>query len=243
MGFPISVRAPVRALSIFVVAGLVVTGCKKKVEPPPPPPPQPVQVRLQVTSITPSLVAPNVPVAAKVFGSAFEAGATVNFLGGGAGSEVQVLDGNTLAVRIPGLAVGKYDVEITNPGGETSTLRQGLTVKVLELSCKSATVNFAFDQSGLTSAAKSTLSGHGACYQSDAGQIRIEGHADERGTVDYNLALGQRRADSVKRAIVGAGVSAGKVSTVSLGEERPVDGGHNESAWAANRRAEISASE
>ncbi|NCG21838.1 MAG: OmpA family protein, partial [Rhodobacterales bacterium] len=214
MGFAFSIRA----VSVLVFLGLVVTGCKKKVEPPPPPPPQPVQVRLQVTSISPGVIAPNTPAAAKVYGSAFEAGATVNFVEGGAGNEVQALDGNTLSVRIPGLAVGTYDVEITNPGGETSTLRQGLTVKVLELSCKSATVNFAYDQAGLTSAAKSTLSSHGSCYQSEAGNIRIEGHADERGTVDYNLALGQRRADSVKRSLTGSGVSGSKISTVSLGE-------------------------
>ena len=56
MGFAMSVRAPIRAVTVLMVAGLVVTGCKKKVEPPPPPPPQPVQVRLQVTSISPAVV-------------------------------------------------------------------------------------------------------------------------------------------------------------------------------------------
>lgn len=231
----------VRTCALLMVVGVFAGGCKKKVEPPPPPPP--VVVRLAVTSISPSVVPPNTPTAAKVFGSAFEPGATVSFVGGGEGSEVQVLDGNTIAVRIPGLAKGVYDVLVTNPGGNAVTLRQGLTVKSLELSCKSATVNFAFDDATVTSTARSTLSGHTACYQNEAGRIRVEGHCDERGTVDYNVALGQRRADSTKRELTALGVSASKIDTVTYGEERPVDPGHNEGAWARNRRAEIQASE
>ena len=82
-----------------------------------------------------------------------------------------------------------------------------------------------------------------ACYQGSTGTIRVEGHADERGTVDYNMALGQRRADAVKQHLVSGGVSSGRVSAVSLGEERPAASGHNESAWSQNRRAEISVTE
>ena len=76
-----------------------------------------------------------------------------------------------------------------------------------------------------------------------AGRIQIEGHCDERGTVDYNLALGQRRSDSVKQYLVGAGVASSRVSTTTYGEERPVDRSHNETAWAKNRRAELIATE
>ena len=231
-----------RTFAVLFVASALFGACKKKVEPPPPPPP-PVTISLAVTSVSPSIVPPNSPTAAKVFGAAFEPGARVSFVGGGDGGEVQVLDGNTISVRIPGLPKGVYDVVVTNPGGDAVTLRQGLTVKTLELSCKSTTVNFAFDSAGLTSGGRSSLDSHSSCYQSEAGKISIAGHADERGTVDYNVALGQRRADSVKRHLTGKGVSAGKISTTSYGEERPVDSGHNESAWAANRRAEISASE
>jgi peptidoglycan-associated lipoprotein len=81
------------------------------------------------------------------------------------------------------------------------------------------------------------------CYQSAAGSIKVEGHADERGTVDYNLALGQRRADTVKSHLVGSGVATSRVSTMSYGEERPAASGHNESAWSQNRRADLTASE
>lgn len=230
-----------RTFAVLFVAASLFGGCKKKVEPPPPPPP-PV-VSLGVTSISPSIVPPNTPTAAKVFGAAFEPGARVSIVNGGDASEVQVLDSNTLSVRLPGLPKGVYDVVVTNPSGDAVTLRQGLTVKTLELSCKSATVYFDFDVAALRGDGRSKLDGHSGCYQSEAGTIRVEGHADERGTVDYNVALGQRRADSVKRHLTGKGISASKISTTSFGEERPVDSGHNENAWAANRRAEIKASE
>ena len=66
--------------------------------------------------------------------------------------------------------------------------------------------------------------------------ITIEGHCDERGTREYNLALGDRRANAVKDYLVALGVSANRITTISYGEERPVALGHNESAWAQNRR-------
>lgn len=67
--------------------------------------------------------------------------------------------------------------------------------------------------------------------------ITIEGHADERGTREYNLALGERRANAAKNYLVGLGVDASRVNTVSYGKERPVALGSNEEAWAQNRRA------
>lgn len=68
-------------------------------------------------------------------------------------------------------------------------------------------------------------------------KIQIEGHCDERGTNEYNLALGERRANSAKRYLVSLGISEDRLSTISYGEERPLDPGHNEEAWAKNRRA------
>jgi peptidoglycan-associated lipoprotein len=70
-------------------------------------------------------------------------------------------------------------------------------------------------------------------------KIQIEGHCDERGTVEYNLALGERRANNTKRYLVSLGVSAARISTISYGKEKPLDPGHNEEAWAKNRRAHI----
>lgn len=68
-------------------------------------------------------------------------------------------------------------------------------------------------------------------------KIQIEGHCDERGTIEYNLALGERRANSTKRYLLSLGLPADRISTISYGEERPLDPGHREEAWAKNRRA------
>ena len=68
-------------------------------------------------------------------------------------------------------------------------------------------------------------------------KIQIEGHCDERGTQDYNLALGERRANSVKRHLISLGIADNRISTISYGEERPADPDENEEAWAKNRRA------
>ena len=70
-------------------------------------------------------------------------------------------------------------------------------------------------------------------------KIRIEGNCDERGTREYNLALGQRRAESVKKVMTVLGVQDGRIETVSFGEEKPMAMGHDEGSWAKNRRADI----
>lgn len=68
-------------------------------------------------------------------------------------------------------------------------------------------------------------------------KIQMEGHCDERGTVEYNLALGERRANHAKNYLVSLGISPARISTISYGKEKPLDAGHNEDAWARNRRA------
>ena len=70
-------------------------------------------------------------------------------------------------------------------------------------------------------------------------KIRIEGNCDERGSREYNLALGQRRAESVKKMMTVLGVTDGRIETISYGEEKPMAQGHDESAWSQNRRADI----
>jgi peptidoglycan-associated lipoprotein len=79
----------------------------------------------------------------------------------------------------------------------------------------------------------------GYLYQTPGASVTLEGHTDERGTRDYNLALGDQRADSVKRFLTAEGVPADKLTTLSYGEERPADPGHNEQSWALNRRVEL----
>jgi len=70
-------------------------------------------------------------------------------------------------------------------------------------------------------------------------QVRLEGHTDERGSREYNIGLGERRAQAVRRALMLAGAQAGQITTVSYGEERPAASGSDEESWRLNRRVEI----
>ena len=101
-------------------------------------------------------------------------------------------------------------------------------------------IYFDYDRSDLRQDAREILSRHGAALVSQAGRrIVIEGHCDERGTVEYNLALGERRAHPVREFLIAYGVSPSRIQTISYGEERPAAGGHGESVWSRNRRAEF----
>ena len=101
------------------------------------------------------------------------------------------------------------------------------------------TVYFGYDKDDLTEAARATLRQNANWLKANPQwNVILEGHCDERGTIEYNLALGQRRANAVRSYLASLGVEAARVRTVSYGEERPVDHGHNEAAWAKNRRAD-----
>jgi len=102
------------------------------------------------------------------------------------------------------------------------------------------TFYFDFDTSEIKPDARDVLVAH-ARYLSDnpRQQVRVEGHADERGSKEYNLALGERRAKAVERFLIVNGASRGQIETVSYGEEKPAVRGSSESAWAQNRRVEL----
>jgi peptidoglycan-associated lipoprotein len=224
----------------LALPALMVTGCKKK--------PvddnedavvvQDVETRLSVVAIDPSRIPPDQATRAVLRGAGFERGAQV-FVGPTKLDSVEYVDANALRLQLPGMAIGRYDVEVVNPDGASSVLRQGLTVEADSIQCASATVYFDLDSNVLSSAAKSTLDSNLACYRQQPAPIRVEGHCDERGTTDYNLALGQRRAEAVGSHLIRAGLSSSQINRVSFGEERPADPGHDESAWSKNRRAEI----
>ncbi|NBW39454.1 peptidoglycan-associated lipoprotein Pal [bacterium] len=98
-------------------------------------------------------------------------------------------------------------------------------------------VHFAFDKSDLTSEAKESLKNSAKWLKSHSGvDVTLEGHCDERGTREYNLALGQRRAQSAYDYLRGLGIESDRMSMVSYGEDQPLAPGHNESAWSQNRR-------
>ena len=98
---------------------------------------------------------------------------------------------------------------------------------------------FEYDSSTLTPAARASVDAHVALLNTNDRTIRLEGHTDERGTRDYNMALGERRANAVRDYMAASGVANYRVETVSYGEEQPIAYGSGESNWSQNRRVEL----
>lgn len=103
-----------------------------------------------------------------------------------------------------------------------------------------APIYFSFDSNGLDDAARATLDRDARLLrQNPELRIVIEGHCDERGSAEYNMALGERRAQVARDYLIAAGVEPSRLRILSYGRERPFDDGHDESAWAVNRRAHL----
>ncbi len=103
------------------------------------------------------------------------------------------------------------------------------------------TFYFDFDQSTIRSEFRDGIVAHGS-YLADhpTAAVTLAGHADERGSRPYNMALGERRANAVRDLMLISGAASSQIAVISYGEERPADPGHNEAAWAKNRRVELS---
>ncbi len=127
--------------------------------------------------------------------------------------------------------------ECTGPGqcGPDRTCVDGRCVP----RCEPEVVYFDFDESRLRQDAQEALRRNVQCIRERGQHVTIEGHCDERGTNEYNMALGSRRANSVKRYLTELGISADMISTISYGEERPVCRESHEGCWRRNRRAEF----
>ena len=131
----------------------------------------------------------------------------------------------------------RFDLGSSSAGGRDSSSEAD------ELGAKSTgplrPVYFNFDRSDLSREAKETLRSNAEWLKANPNtNVSLEGHCDERGTNEYNMGLGERRASSTKEYLRSLGIPAEKLSTVSYGEEIPADAGHNEEAWAKNRRVE-----
>ena len=97
---------------------------------------------------------------------------------------------------------------------------------------------FDYDEASLRADAKTALEGNAKWMEKNSNaNVVVEGHCDERGSVEYNLALGERRAKAAKEYLVSYGIAATRLTTISYGKERPFDPGHDENSWAQNRRA------
>lgn len=102
------------------------------------------------------------------------------------------------------------------------------------------TIYFEFDSSDVPASAQPIIEAHAAYLSAHAGaSVTLEGHADERGSREYNIGLGEKRALAVRRLMSLLGATGPQIRTISYGEERPADAGHEESAWQLNRRVEI----
>jgi peptidoglycan-associated lipoprotein len=123
---------------------------------------------------------------------------------------------------------------------EEAAKREEATKREAELreEFENTDIHFDFDKFNLTNEAREILAKKTSWLQGHTDlKIKIEGYCDERGSNEYNMALGERRANSAMKYLVTAGVEASRISTISYGEEKPLDPGHNEDAWAKNRRA------
>lgn len=141
----------------------------------------------------------------------------------------------------------KPDVEDKSVGVETSpaAVEESVDAKTLETKDKPdllarRRVYFAFDSSAVDDKSREIVEAHAEFLAANKNiKVVLEGHADERGTREYNLALGERRAQAVERMVKLLGLTPDRIKTVTYGEEKPVAIDHNESAWALNRRVEI----
>ena len=126
----------------------------------------------------------------------------------------------------PRVEAGKLVVDSGNNSGVSQTL-VGIFL-------------FDFDQAIVRRVAHAELNKHASALAGDRFiRVRVEGHADERGTREYNLALGERRADAVRAYLVSQGASNSQIEVISYGEEKPMVSGKNERSWAKNRRVEL----
>ncbi|MZR32144.1 peptidoglycan-associated lipoprotein Pal [Sneathiella litorea] len=139
---------------------------------------------------------------------------------------------------------GGATTQTSGSGSSTTVVTETTTTTVKPGSQEDLVLNvgdrvfFGFDKYDVDSEAQATLQRQAAWLKANPTvTLVIEGNADERGTREYNLALGDRRATAVKNYLVTLGISADRLSTISYGKERPVALGHNEAAWAQNRRA------
>jgi len=147
-------------------------------------------------------------------------------------TEVKPLDGAKTGAPVGGAAGA------TAAGADQSAI--ALSLKDPNSPLSKRIILFDFDSSAIRDEYRSLLEAHAEFLKSNpASKVILQGHADERGSREYNLALGQRRAESVFKALSLLGVAEGQMEAVSLGEEKPIAEGHDEAAWQQNRRTEI----
>jgi peptidoglycan-associated lipoprotein len=230
---------------VLLLVTLALAGCPK-----PQPPPQVTDDRPEVEppavgirAVAPGNTTEGTGVTVTITGHGFTEGSEV-YLGSRRARGVDVFDDGELTFRADeDLRADTYDVRVVTPEGDQAVDTGGFRVKPRKTDagdCQLETILFEFNEASLTSGARQLLSDNARCIESRGlSLVRLEGHADERGSTEYNLSLGQRRSESVRSYLLNLGVSSDSLRTVSYGEERPASSGFGESAWSRNRRVEF----
>jgi peptidoglycan-associated lipoprotein len=138
----------------------------------------------------------------------------------------------------PTESAGESEFQTETPATDPGlAARSGMTGAAEASSRGLETVYFDFDAYALRAEARATLEANAQYLRDHPGmRIEVQGNCDERGSTEYNLALGQKRAEAAKRYLVDLGIDTSRIDTISFGEENPAVRGHSETAWAKNRR-------
>jgi peptidoglycan-associated lipoprotein len=230
---------------LALAAMLMVTACKKKVAPAPPPPPPPPAVAptASLTASPATIQSGQSTTLTWTTQNATEV--TLEGIGkvGPSGSQ-SVTPATSTTYRLTATGEGGSQdatarVTVTAPPPPPVTATP--TTSDQELFARSVKdVYFDYDSYGVTAANQSTLQGDVAFLKSHQNmRFTVEGHCDERGSTEYNLALGENRAGSVKQALASMGIPAGSIKTISYGKERPACTEHTEACWQQNRRGQF----
>jgi peptidoglycan-associated lipoprotein len=232
---------------VLLVALVAVAGCKKKVTPPPPPTAPPVVVPAPTAKITAS---PNVVTAGDhvvlTWSTTNASTVSIDGLGDVPTSGVRTVTPTAstsyhlLAKGAGGSADASVRVTVNAPPSIAAAPVNNLSAED-EFKANVQDIFFDYDKYDVRSDAQGTLA-HDAAYLTSHPNVRIliGGYCDERGSNEYNLALGQNRADSAKKALVNAGVAASRIRVISYGKERPFCTESTEACWQKNRRAGFS---
>ncbi len=155
------------------------------------------------------------------------------------GQRTGAVGGEQAATLPPGGAVGPGE-NVSTGGGATAGLDEFEGMAMDRAALAAHTVHFDYDSAAVKKSEKSNVAAVADALKSDStAKLLIEGHCDERGTDEYNRALGERRALALRETLAKQGIDPNRIRTISYGKDRPVAQGHDESAWKQNRRGEF----
>jgi peptidoglycan-associated lipoprotein len=226
---------------LAVATILTISACKKKVAPAPPPPPPAVQAPTASLTANPAAIQQG---QSSTLSWATQNATEITLEGfgrvGSSGSQL-VVPSTSTTYRLTAKGAGGTQeatarVTVTLPPPPVAAAQSADEQELFARSVKD--LYFNYDSYELRASDQSTLQADGAFLKSHSNiRFTLEGHCDERGSVEYNIALGENRANSVKQALVKLGVPASSIKTISYGKEKPICTEHDEACWQQNRRA------